>query len=156
MTTIINGSSPSITFSDSTTQATAAPYGPTFSYNASSGQTLTNATNTKLTYTTNDWDTTGGMYSSSRFTPTIAGYYQISCSVYINGANNMQLSLNRNSSEYIRFAQLSGYSIGGSGIVYFNGSTDFVEVYMYNGNGSSVTVNGYSFCKFQAAMVRSA
>jgi hypothetical protein len=43
-----------------------------------------------------------------------------------------------------------------TGIVNFNGSTDYIEAWMFNGNGSTVTVNGYTFAKFQAALIRSA
>lgn len=135
-----------------TVGATAAP---TFSANAGSGQSISNGTAAKLLYATEDWDTNSN-YASSTFTPTVAGYYQVSASVYIGGTNNMELSIRKNGSEYIRFTQLSGYNICGSGIVYFNGSTDYVEAWMFNGNGSTVTVNGYTFAKFQAAMIRSA
>jgi hypothetical protein len=134
--------------------ATAAP---TFSANAGSGQSLSNGTGTKLVYATEDWDTNSNYDTTlSRFTPTVAGYYQVSASVYIGGTNNMELAIRKNGSEYIRFSQLSGFNICGSGIVNFNGSTDYIEAWMFNGNGSTVTVNGYTFAKFQAALIRSA
>jgi hypothetical protein len=127
---------------------------PSFSANAGSSQSISNGTATKLLYATEDWDTNSN-YASSTFTPTVAGYYQVSVSVYIGGTNNMELAIRKNGSEYMRFSQLSGYNICGSGIVYFNGSTDYVEAWMFNGHGSTVTVNGYTFAKFQAAMIRS-
>jgi hypothetical protein len=135
----------------------AATANPTFSANAGSGQSLSNGTGTKLVYATEDWDTNSNYDTTlSRFTPTVAGYYQVSASVYIGGTNNMELAIRKNGSEYIRFSQLSGFNICGSGIVNFNGSTDYIEAWMFNGNGSTVTVNGYTFAKFQAALIRSA
>ena len=128
---------------------------PSFSANAGSGQSISNGTAAKLLYATEDWDTNSN-YASSTFTPTVAGYYQVSASVYIGGTNNMELAIRKNGSEYMRLSQLSGYNICGSGIVNFNGSTDYIEVWLFNGHGSTVTVNGYSFAKFQAAMIRSA
>jgi len=162
MTTIINGSSPSITFSDSTTQATAAPYGPAFSYYQSSAQTLSSNTATKLTFTSSDFDTTGGMFSSSRFTPTVAGYYQVNgafgassayttgvCSIWRTGVLYKNGSLN--------YATSSGSSNGWavSGLVYCNGSTDYIEIYGTFASGQACAT-GTASTYFQAALVRAA
>jgi len=106
---------------------------PTFSYYQSSTQTLSASTMTKLTFTSNEWDTTGGMFASSRFTPTVAGYYMISggfevgasatpciLRIYKNGANSKGLSNTNPSSTTTTY---------GSAMVYCNGSTDYVELY---------------------------
>ena len=53
--------------------------GPTFSAYLSSGQTISNATHTKIQYNTEEWDTNNNYDNATnyRFTPTVAGYYQI-------------------------------------------------------------------------------
>jgi hypothetical protein len=57
---------------------------PAFSYYQSSAQTLSSNTLTKITFTTSEFDTTSGMYASSRFTPTVAGYYLINSNLQIS------------------------------------------------------------------------
>ena len=135
---------------------------PTFSYYQSSAQSVPVTTNTKITFTSFDWDTTGGMYSTanSRFTPTIAGYYTI------NGALTMSASfcggealIYKNGSNFksgIGFAS-GAYSnrFAVSGLVYCNGSTDYIEIFGYITTAqalSAATAQTY----FQAALVRSA
>jgi len=141
---------------------TAASQGgaPTFSYYQSVAQTLTASTWTKITFTTSEWDTTGGMYASSRFTPTVAGYYQIT-GAFTNAASSAQvgLALYKNGSNYKRlFNTFGGGSVStavGTALVYLNGSTDYVEIYA----NTSVGQNSYAFADstyFQAAFIRSA
>lgn len=139
-----------------TVGATAAP---TFSYYQSSAQTFSSTTVTKLTFTSNDWDTTSGMFASSRFTPTIAGYYQISGGfamatvatgcftlLYKNGVSFKTLFAYQNS---------NGNAAYGSALVYLNGSTDYVELYGFLIVGQAI-LTGTANTYFQAAMVRSA
>jgi hypothetical protein len=133
---------------------------PTFSYYQSVAQTLSTSTWTKITFTTSEWDTTGGMYASSRFTPTIAGYYQIT-GAFTNAASSAQvgLALYKNGSNYKRlFNTFGGGSVStavGTSLVYLNGSTDYVEIYA----NTSIGQNSYNFADstyFQAVMVRAA
>ena len=134
--------------------------GPTFSYYQSSAQTLPATTNTKITFTSNDWDTTSGMFASSRFTPTVAGYY------VVDGAITMSASfcagetlIYKNGSNFKSGAGVGGGSVGNrftvSGLVYCNGSTDYIEIYGYVGVGQAL-ITGSAQTYFQAAMVRSA
>jgi hypothetical protein len=148
--------SPTITGATITVASTAAP---TFSYYQSSAQTLSSGTFTKLTFTSNDWDTTSGMFASSKFTPTIAGYYQISAGfapatiatgcfalLYKNGSNVKSL---------FAYQSSSGNAAYGSALVYLNGSTDYIEIYGYMIAGQALatgTANTY----FQGFMARSA
>jgi hypothetical protein len=52
---------------------------PAFSAYQSSGQTLSSATATKLNFQTEEFDTNNNFDSTTnmRFTPTVAGYYQV-------------------------------------------------------------------------------
>jgi hypothetical protein len=132
---------------------------PTFSYYQSSAQTLSSATITKLTFTSNDWDTTSGMFASSRFTPTVAGYYQVSGSMGFNSASSSAiLYIYKNGADYKRFTNTNPAlvsSLNGSAMVYCNGSTDYIELYGYASVGQAL-INNSQNTYFQACLVRSA
>jgi hypothetical protein len=130
--------------------------GPAFSYYQSSAQTLSAATFTKITLTASLFDT-NSCFASSRFTPTVSGYYQFNGTVTVNGSSQEIISaLYRNGGAYYYSNDpLSSYQAGVSGIIYCNGSTDYVELYGFfssggNTNASQVRTN------FSGAMVRSA
>jgi hypothetical protein len=131
---------------------------PAFSAYATSGTSVANNTLTKLTFDTEEFDTNNN-FASSRFTPTVAGYYQISgC---IGGAfTTMLCTIYKNGTEYKRGVTASGASLNQatvSSIVYLNGSTDYVELYTYQGSGSTQTMSsGINLAYFNGAMVRSA
>jgi hypothetical protein len=134
--------------------------GPTFSYYQSSAQTLSASTNTKITFTSNDWDTTSGMFASNRFTPTVAGYYLIDSAITMSASFcGGELLIYKNGSNFKSGAGVGGGSVGNrftvSGLVYCNGSTDYIEIYGYVGVGQALTT-GSSQTYFQAVMVRSA
>jgi hypothetical protein len=133
--------------------------GPTFSYYQSATQTLTSATITKLTFTTADWDTTSGMFASSRFTPTVAGYYQISAGMAFNAASSTAIIYVYKNGSVSKFLTNTNPTVvsglNGSAMVYCNGSTDYVEIYAYASVGQALVSNSSS-TYFQAAMVRSA
>jgi hypothetical protein len=164
--TISGVSSTGLTTAQTVTQSAIATgvagTGPAFSYYQSSAQTLTGGTNTKLTFTTADFDTTGGMYSSSRFTPTVAGYYQVNAA-FIVGASytTAQCAIYKNGSSFKigaeNYGSLSGTSNGWAvnGLVYCNGSTDYIEIYAVIANGQALLA-GSPNTYFQASMVRAA
>jgi hypothetical protein len=158
MTTIINGSSPSITFSDSTTQATAAPYGPAFSAYNSATQAISSATATKVVFDTKEYDTNSN-FASSRFTPTVAGYYSCFSSCAIPSASNAgeaQIYFKKNNTIYYYGQDIQAthaYTILANSLIYLNGSTDYIEVFMYLGTGGTLQA---TLQYFQAVMVRSA
>jgi hypothetical protein len=133
--------------------------GPTFSYYQSSSQTISSNTVTKLTFTSSDWDTTSGMFASSRFTPTVAGYYQVSGAAAFNAAYSTALIyIYKNGANYKRFTNTSAStvsSLNGSALVYCNGSTDYIELYILASIGQALA-NDSTATYFQAAMVRSA
>jgi hypothetical protein len=135
--------------------------GPTFSYYQSSAQTLSASTNTKITFTSNDWDTTSGMFASSRFTPTVAGYYVVDGAITMNASFcGGELLIYKNGSAFKNGAGFNGGSalcnrFNVSGLVYCNGSTDYIEIYGFIGTGQALTT-GSAQTYFQAAMVRSA
>jgi hypothetical protein len=154
------GTSPTITGATITVAATAAP---AFSAYQSTGQTVTTSTFTKLSQQTEEFDTNSNFDSTTnyRFTPTVAGYYQINCSFALStgDATIFLVSVYKNGSEFKRGVQ---FGTGGSQsvvsvLMYLNGTTDYVESYGYQGSGVSKTSSGSSLSTyFQAAMIRSA
>lgn len=133
-------------------------YGPAFRAVSAANQSIGNATWTKVTLGTETFDTAGN-FASDRFTPTVAGYYQVNMLVQINTTNYpVAVSLYKNGS-------IVTYSVGGyqSGIlngtvshtdvIYMNGSTDYIEMYAYQSSGGSTTLVA-SRCVFSASLVR--
>jgi len=131
---------------------------PTFSYYQSSAQTLSGGVSTKLTFTSSDFDTTGGMYASSRFTPTVAGYYQIIGAFAVGAsASNCTTAVYKNGSEFKRGINIQASSALQSvtAIVYCNGSTDYIEIYGTSQAGQALAT-GSNLTYFQGILVRSA
>jgi len=145
------------------TASTFAGTGPAFSTYLSANFSLSFNANTKVTFDTEDFDTNNN-FASNRFTPTVAGYYQISVGFGLTAAQTSSLSL-------IVYIYKNGASVGqaiGTGaasfpgsavskLIYFNGSTDYVEAYAYTNVAAGVTIQGGSaFSFFTGAMIRAA
>jgi hypothetical protein len=139
----------------------ASNLAPAFSaYKSGSNQTVATSTWTKITFETEDFDTNNN-YTSSRFTPTVAGYYQVNwlmnmgsgsgsyewvSAVYKNGVAH-KTGLDANSSQF---------GIGGSILIYLNG-TDNIEIYTIHTAGSNKDIMAYQTGTFfQAYLARSA
>jgi hypothetical protein len=112
-------------------------------------QTITSNADAVVTFI-DDFDPQG-WFASNKFQPTIAGYYNIDVSVWwnagavTNNQSNIQLRKNGSTQLAIDQAQIvtgSGYGQTLSTIVYFNGSSDYVEVTAYTGNTTSQDING--------------
>jgi hypothetical protein len=134
--------------------------GPAFSYYQSSAQTIGSInTFTKVTFTSNDFDTTSGMFASSRFTPTIAGYYQVSGGIGVGATLcTVAISIFKNGSAFKYLQTTSPALVSGaygSALIYLNGSTDYIEIYASIGTAQALAANTIQ-TYFQAAMVRSA
>jgi hypothetical protein len=142
---------------------------PAFSYYATSDQAFSNATSTKVTYPTSLYDTTGGMYNSStsRFTPTVAGYYQVNAffEYYSTGSTAVRsINIYKNGGNYRRSQQQTAATNANtlafvSAIIYMNGSTDYLEIYAYQSTGGSLSnasSNGQTYNGFEACLIRTA
>lgn len=143
--------------------------GPAFSaYANSSTQTITSGSQQKVLFQTEEFDTNNN-YTSSRFTPTVEGYYQLNAEVRLNGASGtgeMMIVLYKNGSEYKRGWNQSGTQIANdfwamtiSSIAYANGTGDYFEIYVQQGSGGSLTVtavNTPAITWFNGCMVRGA
>lgn len=139
--------------------------GPAFSAYPNASVSVANTTFTKLLFQVEEFDTNSS-FSSSRFTPTVAGYYQINGMVSIQGSNPasgiMLLSLYKNGARFLDGNQVPFASnspkILLSTLVYLNGSSDYVELYGFQSSGGTVNflASGLTEGYFQASMVRSA
>lgn len=135
--------------------------GPTFSAYAGSGQSISSGTFTKVTCGTEEWDTNSNYDNTTnyRFTPTVAGYYQVNGYVGFTSSTrtNTQTAIYKNGSQHRTLNQLDSnlYVVGGSSIVYLNGSTDYIELYVYSAT-SGTTDTGTIKTIFSAAMIRGA
>ena len=141
--------------------------GPAFSAYASGNTTLANGTFTKIAFATKEFDTNSNFdnVTNYRFTPTVSGYYQVSSQLDLIGStgNNYIVSIFKNNSEFKRGAQVAFNPVGNVGVcisalVFLNGSTDYVEIYGFQGSGLSQTLSLSSPYNnwFQAALVRAA
>lgn len=133
--------------------------GPAFHASAGGAQTVSSTVNTKITLT-EDFDTNAD-FASSRFTPTVAGYYQINGAVWFNAATSASYAgvlIYKNGASYsLNYA--SGYtstsgSVSVSDIVYLNGSTDYVELYGRASGTGTLTITANTF--FSGCLIRGA
>ena len=131
--------------------------GPAFCYSIGTVTSLPNATFTKLTYDTLVFDKTSGMYSSSRFTPTIAGYYQINASIsgISSFGTNAPLSIFKNGGWQVAGVNINGYGTV-NGLVYCNGSTDYIEIQQYQSSGTTQSSAISANAQFSGFLARSA
>lgn len=134
---------------------------PAFSYYLNTSQTgITSGTFTKILFDTQIFNATSSMFASSRFTPTVAGYYQINGNLNIGGTlTGSLLSIFKNGSRYTDgsfYNTVSANVLTVSGIVYCNGSTDYIELYGYlTGTSLQFTASSVGTI-FNGCMIRAA
>ena len=139
---------------------------PAFSAYASGNQSISNATFTKLQFNTEEFDTANCFDNATnyRFTPNVAGYYQVNGAVLfgaITSANSF-IGIYKNGSRVkdgSGSSTVASYSyMSVSALIYLNGSTDYVELYCYQSSGSAqnTQVSSPANPYFQAAMIRGA
>jgi len=140
--------------------------GPAFSAYASVAQNITNSTNTKIQFNTEEFDTNSNYDSTTnfRFTPTVAGYYQVNALIGFspNATGFRFISIFKNGASMKSGVNVTGAStnytvINASALIYLNGVTDYIEVYGQHNSGSTLTTaSGSADSYFQALLVRAA
>lgn len=135
--------------------------GPAFSVSQTTPQSIPNSTWTKVTIDSETFDTNNN-FASSRFTPTVAGYYQI------NGQVQMGFSSIPCAVDIYKNGAGTGYSVGGfqsgvfsanslnSKVLYLNGSTDYVELYVYQAAGLAQNTSAGNVTQLNGCLVRAA
>jgi hypothetical protein len=155
------------TVSQSTIGTNVAGTGPAFSARNNANQTLNNNTSYKVAFQVEEFDTNSNFDNATnyRFTPTVAGYYQINAQVKVENNSNagtLVCTIYKNGTDYKEAQNTirsgSNTSTGSCAVVYFNGSTDYVEVYVLQATGATATLisNGVLATWFNGAMVRGA
>jgi len=153
-----------------TTASTFAGTGPAFSAYKSTSQTLTHNTNTLVTFDTESYDTNNN-FASNRFTPTVAGYYQVCCVIDYQGTFNRSYFLNNllyKNGATVKSTSASLVMGNGGEVsvannpppIYMNGTTDYLELWAYSFDytaSTSTTINGTALLtSFGAYLVRTA
>lgn len=135
--------------------------GPAFSAYQSTKQTsISTTTWTKLVFQTKTFDTASCFDNTTnyRFTPNVPGYYQfVGGAAVATSATNIALSLYKNGSaaKNLFNSPANMYAAYGTTLIYMNGSTDYVELYIYLGSGQQVDNSDFN-TYFAGSMVRGA
>lgn len=137
-----------------------------FRANRSAAQTISTATYTKVQFNNVDFDTNSNYDNTTnyRFTPTVAGYYLINSLVSINSATYMVFTnIYKNGSGYQlsnrqQLGTISGdRAVSNNAMVYMNGSTDYLELYVYQDSGSNKdTIGSSQQCNFTGMLIAQA
>lgn len=115
--------------------------GPIFRAEVSSATAVADNTWTKINVQSEVFDSNSN-FASSRFTPTVAGYYFINGSVDASGAAKL-LTAGLYKNGTVRFATgdhhdtTTAWISNVSGTLYLNGTTDYIELWAYHNNGNS-------------------
>ena len=127
---------------------------PAFEARLSGNQTINNATVTKVQFATENFDTDSCYDSTTnyRFTPTTAGKYYVYTKVksYGNADNDLGtffVKIYKNGALHID-GELSSYPdnilhrilVYNAGIVDFNGTTDYVEIFVQSNGGQATSL----------------
>jgi hypothetical protein len=148
---------------------------PAFSAYGNITQSISNNTATKISFNLEEFDTNSNYDSATnyRFTPTVAGYYQINVAVRyettaaITNNGEVYIQIRKNGSAYKRgwnsYGNLTSSLTGAyliaqcNSIVYLNGTTDYVEGWFYQNTGNTQTLRPDSeISYFNGSMIRSA
>ena len=155
--TTINGQTPSFGSGSS---------GPTFRAYSGSIQSIANSSFTKIQFTTELWDSDNCFDNATnyRFTPNKSGYYLVTLRFKFSSPGDAKLmiaNIYKNGSVYADYwTGSSGASNDGSlavsSLIFFNGSTDYVEGFAEQESGSSKNLTNNSHeSEFSAVFIRS-
>ena len=135
---------------------------PVFSAYANVATSLTSGAQTKVLFQVEEFDSNSN-FASSRFTPTVPGYYQINAQVGFDGSPV-------NAAIYI-FKNTSAHAIGGfvpgtfsgplllaNALISMNGTTDYIEVIAIHTTGSAINtdVSNSGGTRFSGCLIRGA
>lgn len=139
--------------------------GPAFRGYATTTQSFSASTWTKVTLSGESFDTNSN-FASSRFTPTVAGYYQINgkvgcqpstgtvtrvlCGIFKNGVEE------RLGSDIFSTGNIVQTSATIATLIYMNGSTDYIELYVYMVGGSPAIEGNSAHTYFEGSLARGA
>ena len=148
----------------------ASTLAPAFSAYLSGGnQTISDNTLTKVTFNAEDFDTNNNFDSTTnyRFTPTVAGYYSVSCSVvYRQSPIVDSFVILRKNGNTVKTgtgitissgSNLTNLNFAVDALIYMNGTTDYLEIYaLSDGTGNLTVIDTSASTYFQGFLARSA
>jgi len=115
---------------------------PAFSVYPSSQQAITTSTWTKVLLQNKEFDTNNNFDNTTnyRFTPTVAGYYQVSFTCYISSVSGIINAIYKNgvhkhSGNIKLYTTAGGTGTTLSALVHMNGTTDYLEFYVWHNSG---------------------
>lgn len=133
--------------------------GPAFNAYLPTNQTITTSTATKIQLSTETFDTNSNYDTSTyRFTPTVAGYYQVNGALYPQSTvSGSYVAIYKNGSALTNsYGPGSSVSCHTSTVVYLNGSTDYIELYAYLVGTTPVIYGRTDLTYMSAVLVRAA
>jgi len=135
----------------------------TFQANFTSEITISHATWTKIAFNTSVIDT-DSLYDTSnyRYTPQVAGVYYINSFVQIQGwistSSACLMEIRKNGSrhkQHIHVPNTSEYpTVETTALVDMNGTTDYIEIYIYQSSGGSKDIFANRESSFEGYLVR--
>lgn len=144
------------------TVSTSQVRGPIFSAYVGTNQTLTSGVTTKLALNTEEFDTASCYDTTNyRFTPNVAGYYQVNAAMTYGAsaaATQGLIYIYKNGGQFKTGTFLSGSSsaVTASALIYMNGTTDYLELFGYVVAATPVANSGAKNTFFQAALIQPA
>src|ERR1019366_6397439 len=142
---------------------------PIFSAYQSTLQSLANNIATQIQFQTKEFDTTSafnntnatvGITPAYAYLPLVAGYYQVSACVqagFLAGTVNYLITIYKNGAEAKRGIQLNTgplTQLAMSALLYLNGTTDYITVFVYQTTGGAINSGVGSLATyFQAALI---
>jgi hypothetical protein len=136
------GGLPDASVTQSELASNIASNGPAFSAYMSTNQTIATSAFVKVQLNAENFDTNNNFDSTTnyRFTPTVAGYYQINAGTRTGAAGDLLCAIYKNGSIWARgtYIGVSSYNTCAATLVYLNGSSDYIELYHYSGNSAII------------------
>lgn len=142
-----------IQFQQNGTILPALSVAPAFTVYRSGNQNITQNTYTKVQFNVETFDTNNNFDSTTnyRFTPTVAGYYQLNGQIQFNTpATLLVIALYKNGvnaqAATLAATLLAGSMVSISSLVSANGSSDYFEIFAYSDNAApqiNSTTNTY-------------
>jgi hypothetical protein len=149
--------------------AAASASGPAFrAFRNTSQQSFSQNVATKVQLNAETFDTDNCFDSTTnyRFTPNKSGYYQMAANLQFSGANastTKEVYIYKNGSPAATLGSSAGSgtpgaaaNMGSSTLIYFNGTTDYAELYVYDSDAAARNVlNGSDYTYFTGVWIRS-
>ena len=140
--------------------------GPAFRAYSNASQTIGNATFTKIQLQVESYDTASCFDNATnyRFTPNVAGYYQVNAMFSLVGSTTGSAGafIYKNGSIYTQGSAVPnntnlGACSSATDQIYMNGSTDYIEMYGWQNSGGNLNTQADPRSQvFSACLVRAA